>query len=217
MPRTLILVFFLTILTTPARAVDFQGEVVGVIDGDTIKVMREGQAVIVDLAGIDCPEKKQPFGKEAEQFTSRLASSKVVTVKTKTTKKYGGIVADVILPDSLNLNHELLQAGLAWWNIKEAPDDWILADMEARARTAKTGLWTEKRPIPPWEWRKINQQNRAQPEPVTEPTVYKGDASTNLFHKPGCRYYGSKLCVAEFDSREEAIEGGFKPCEVCKP
>lgn len=216
MPRILILAFCFTILTTPARAASFQGKVVGVVDGDTITVMHEGETVTVDLDGIDCPEKKQPFGKEAEQFTSRLVSGQVVTIRPKTTRKYGGMVADVILPDSRNLSHQLVQAGLAW-NNKNAPDDRILVDMEAKARTAKTGLWAEKNPTPPWEWRKSNPKKRAQQKHATEHMVYKGNASTNIFHKPGCRYYDEELCNAEFDSREEAIEAGFKPCEVCKP
>jgi len=216
MRRTLLLVFFLTILTTPARAVDFKGKVVEVIDGDTLMVMRQGKAVRVDLAGIDCPEQKQPFGKEAEQFTSRLASNQEVTVRITGTKKYGGIMADVILSDSLHLNQELVKAGLAWY-MQYTPDDKILADMEAKARTAKKGLWAEKNPLPPWEWRKIHQQTRAQQTPKTESIIYKGNVSTNIFHKPGCRYYKEELCTAEFDSREEAIEAGFKPCKLCKP
>lgn len=216
MRRTLLLAFFFTILTTQARAVDFKGKVVKVVDGDTIEVMRQGKAVRVDLTGIDCPEQQQPFGKEAEQFTSRLVSNQEVTVRIKSTKKYGGIMADVILSDSLHLNQELVQAGLAWY-MKYAPDDKILADMEAKARNAKKGLWAEKSPLPPWEWRKIHQQTQAQQTPKTKSIIYKGNASTNIFHKPGCRYYEEKLCTAEFDSRKEAIEAGFKPCELCKP
>ena len=44
----------------------FTGKVVGVSDGDTISVMRKGRAVKVRLHGIDCPEKRQPFGTRAK-------------------------------------------------------------------------------------------------------------------------------------------------------
>ncbi len=47
--------------------------------------------------------------------------------------------------------------------------------------------------------------------------IYRGNASTQIFHKPGCQHYDSKLCIAEFDSREEVIKAGFKQCKVCKP
>jgi endonuclease YncB( thermonuclease family) len=36
----------------------FTGRVVRVFDGDSISVMREGRAVEVRLAHVDCPEKK---------------------------------------------------------------------------------------------------------------------------------------------------------------
>jgi len=48
--------------------------VVGVTDGDTISVMREGQAVKVRLAGIDCPEIGQPYGKRAIANTDTARS-----------------------------------------------------------------------------------------------------------------------------------------------
>jgi endonuclease YncB( thermonuclease family) len=39
----------------------FTGKVVGITDGDTISVMRDGRAVTVRLEGIDCLEKTQDF------------------------------------------------------------------------------------------------------------------------------------------------------------
>jgi endonuclease YncB( thermonuclease family) len=58
----------------------FTGKVVGISDGDTISVLREGIAVRVRLYGIDTPEKAQPFGTKARQFTADLVFQKVVTV-----------------------------------------------------------------------------------------------------------------------------------------
>jgi endonuclease YncB( thermonuclease family) len=45
---------------------DFTGSVVGVIDGDTIDVLHNGQAERIRLNGIDCPERGQAFGKKAK-------------------------------------------------------------------------------------------------------------------------------------------------------
>ena len=56
----------------------FTSKVVGVSDGDTIKVMRENQAVKVRLHAIDCPQKGQPFGRRARQVTSDLACGKEI-------------------------------------------------------------------------------------------------------------------------------------------
>ena len=132
----------------------FTGKVVGVSEGDTISVMRGGRAVKVRLHGIDCPEKKQPFGTKAKWVTSDLAFGREVTVQVKTMDRYGRIVGEVILPDGLSLNKDLVHAGLAWWYHNFAPNDQTLKTLEAEARTAKRGLWADKHPTPPWVWRK---------------------------------------------------------------
>jgi endonuclease YncB( thermonuclease family) len=136
----------------------FTGKVVGISDGDTISVMRGGRAVEVRLHGIDCPENKQPYGTRAKQFTSDMASGKEVTVRIQPMDRYGrtvGTVGVVILQGGKNLNWELVDAGLAWWYRKYAPDDRMLERLETEARAAKRGLWADKNPIPLWEWRKM--------------------------------------------------------------
>lgn len=39
----------------------------------------------------------------------------LVTVKVRDVDRYGRLVADAILSNGLNLGHELMQAGMAWW------------------------------------------------------------------------------------------------------
>ncbi len=106
--------FALLLLSVPlsSQPDTFTGKVVGVSDGDTIKVMRQGRAVKVRLHGIDCPEKKQPFGMRAKRYTSDMAFGKEVTVQMKTTDRYGRIVGEVILPDGNSLNKELVYVGV---------------------------------------------------------------------------------------------------------
>jgi len=93
--------FILLILSLPLfsqangpQASTFMGKVVGVSDGDTISVMRKGQAVEVRLHGIDCPEKKQPFGTRAKRATSDLAFGKEVEVRVRDTGRYGRLVGE---------------------------------------------------------------------------------------------------------------------------
>jgi endonuclease YncB( thermonuclease family) len=133
---------------------EFSGKVVGVINGDTIQLMHEGQVLNVRLAGIDCPEDKQPFGEKAKQFTSGLVLGYEVTIKVWTKDKNGQILADVILSDGRNLNQELLKTGLAWRYRSYNPDSMLLKTLETEARIARRGLWTDKNPTAPWEWRK---------------------------------------------------------------
>ena len=54
------------------------------------------------------------------------------------------------------VNEEIIRAGFAWvyhtYCKKPVCLEWKREEDEARA--AKQGLWTDKSPVPPWEWRK---------------------------------------------------------------
>lgn len=78
----------------PARGTEFTARVVAITDGDTIRVTRDDRSIPVRLNGIDCPEKGQPFGTRAKQFTADLAFGKTVTVQVRDTDRYGRTVAD---------------------------------------------------------------------------------------------------------------------------
>jgi len=138
--------------------VTFSGKVVKVSDGDTIQVMRSGKIVKVRLAEIDCPEKKQAFGKVATKFTRKMIAGARVTVAIKDIDRYGRTVGEVFLSDGRSLNRELLKAGLAWW-YQRYSNDTSLGALEDTARTSKIGLWQDKNPIPPWEFRRMKRHN----------------------------------------------------------
>ena len=105
----------LVILPGLVHAEQFTGKVVGISDGDTISVLREGRAVKVRLYGVDAPEKAQAFGTQARTFTSDAAFQQTVTVEVHTTDRYGRLVGGVLFPDGRSLNQELVRAGMAWW------------------------------------------------------------------------------------------------------
>lgn len=153
--RTILLPFLL--LATSAFAADFTGQVVGVIDGDTIDVLHNGKAERIRLTGIDCPEKGQAFGKKAKQAASELAFGKEVTVETYGQDKFRRTIGEVILPDEMNLNQELVKQGWCWWYRKYAPGNTVLEGLEKKAREAKKGLWGEPAPVPPWVYRKAKR------------------------------------------------------------
>jgi endonuclease YncB( thermonuclease family) len=46
---------------------DYTGQVVRILDGDTIEVLHNHHAERIRLSGIDCPEKGQAYGKRAKQ------------------------------------------------------------------------------------------------------------------------------------------------------
>jgi micrococcal nuclease len=127
---------------------------VSVLDGDTFEVLYNHHPERIRLSGIDCPEKGQAFGKRAKQAASELVYGKEVTLQTLGKDKYGRTIADVLLPDGMNLNQELVKQGWCWWYRKYAQGDTVLERVETEARGAKKGLWADPQPVPPWEWRK---------------------------------------------------------------
>jgi micrococcal nuclease len=141
-----------------AYASNFQATVVEVSDGDSLQVRFVGKVQKVQLAGIDCPERDQPFGQEAAEFTSELVLGKEVTVEVLRINSNGSTFGDVILSDGQSLNRELVRAGLAWWKEARSKDP-ALGDLEQEARINGVGLWSEADPVPPWEHRKLRRVN----------------------------------------------------------
>jgi endonuclease YncB( thermonuclease family) len=135
-------------------------KVVGVADGDSITALANGnRQVKIRLHGIDCPEGKQAFGKRAKQFTSSQCFSKTIRYREVDTDRYGRTVATVYLDDGRELNLEILKAGLAW-HYKRYSKRQDYADAENQARTERLGLWADKNPTAPWQWRR-ERRNRS--------------------------------------------------------
>jgi micrococcal nuclease len=139
-------------LVAVAGAEEFSGRVVGVTDGDTLTVLRDGRAATVRLVGIDAPEKGQAFGQRAKQFAAGQAFGKTVTVRVAGHDRYGRLLGDVALPDGRSLNQELVRAGFAWWFRKYSRDS-RLGRLEDEAREGRRGLWADRAPEAPWEYR----------------------------------------------------------------
>ncbi|MGH7184616.1 MAG: thermonuclease family protein [Nitrospiraceae bacterium] len=102
-----IFTLLLTLWCASAALVDFTSPVVSVLDGDTIEVLHNQHPERIRLSGIACPEKGQAYGQKAKQAASALVFGKEVTLQTQGKDKYGRTLADVILPDGTNVNHEL--------------------------------------------------------------------------------------------------------------
>ena len=51
----------------------------------------------------------------------------------------------------------------------------------------------------------------------TQKQVYHGNTDSKIFHQSSCRYFNCKNCTKVFDSRDAAIDAGYRPCKVCKP
>ena len=75
----------------------FQGKVIGVLDGDTIEVLKDKAPVRIRLYGIDCPEHDQDFGTRAKQFTSDKVFGKTVEVVPVEKDQYHRLVAKIYI------------------------------------------------------------------------------------------------------------------------
>ena len=136
-----------------AGAAELRGRVIEIRDGDSFVLLHKGRTVEVRLFGIDAPEWNQPYGDKARSFLRRKAYQARVTIQVITWDRYNRAIARVILPSGQNLAHELVRAGMAWWYRRYAPQDHVLARLEAEARKEKRGLWRQPNPEPPWNFR----------------------------------------------------------------
>ena len=154
-------ILILLLISLVANSQILVGKVVGITDGDTFKLLVQDSIIYrIRVANIDCPEKKQPFSAKAKQFTSDAIFGKTVNVNILSTDRYGRYIGVTTYNDSIILNHELVKNGLAWHYIKYS-NDLALQKLENQARKEKLGLWQDKDPIPPWEWRR-NKKMRAK-------------------------------------------------------
>ena len=137
-------------LVLPCPSWAWSGKVIGVADGDTITVLRDKTPQKIRLYGIDCPEKRQPFGKRAKQFTSDLVFGKVVDIEPIAIDRYGRTVAFVRV-GSVNVNEELIKEGLAWVYLRycKLPSCVEWQSLELAAQIEKKGLWGSSGEVPP--------------------------------------------------------------------
>ncbi|MEW6441849.1 MAG: thermonuclease family protein [bacterium] len=128
----------------------------GVSDGDTITVLNEKTPIKVRLYGIDCPEKRQAFGSRAKQLTADLVFGKSVDVEPVDIDQYGRTVGIVRLENGKIVNAEIVRAGFAWVYDRYCKNPMCLEwrSLEDEARGEGRGLWRDKHPVPPWEWRR---------------------------------------------------------------
>ena len=233
--RLIRLVSFSLILllgNTVLSSADFTGKVKTVDDGDTIIVLHDGRDEHIRFNGIDAPEKSQPYGRKAKEFTIDATLNKEVTIIDYGKDKYGRTIGDVVLQDGSNLNRQLVKEGLAWWFWKHSQDK-SLRDLEDEARDEKRGLWRDRNPIPPWVFRKIQNKQvpdigdfepprKVPPQPqgapsegTTGPII--GHRKSHIYNRPGCPSYGkvSEKNAIQFATVEEAEEAGYTIAKNC--
>lgn len=141
----------------PRPILTFTAKVVGVKDGDTFMLLSNQKELTLRLSDVDCPEKRQPFGTAAKKFASDFCFGKTVQIRTANKKdRYHRLIGEIYFNGSC-LNKELVRNGLAWQYVQYSKDI-AYRKLEQAARLKKVGIWTEKHPVAPWEWRKQRKQ-----------------------------------------------------------
>jgi len=144
---------YLYLLLAAAQVTTFEGRVVEVVDGDTVGVMHDGRAERIRLHGIDAPEKRQAYGRRAQDFLGEMIFKQTVRVVVRSKDRYGRQVADLYLGKK-HVNQEMVRAGMAWWFRRYAPTDQTLRLLEESAREAGLGLWADPEANAPWYFRR---------------------------------------------------------------
>lgn len=134
-----------------------EGKVVGISDGDTITVLVDRREVKVRVAGIDAPEKKQPFGQRSKEHLSDCAFGKAVSVEWSKTDRYGRAIGKVTA-HGVDCGLRQIELGMAWHYKAYAKEQKVIdraaySEAESQSMTRKSGLWSEPHPTPPWEFR----------------------------------------------------------------
>ena len=200
------------------------GEVVQVQDGDTLTVKTERNRLHkVRLADIDAPEMGQPFGKSARRLATDLALEKTVRVNYTFKDKYDRLIGEVFLPDGKLLNEEMLKAGLAWHYRVKHPHSSFLEKLEYKAWQKNLGLWLQKAPLPPWEFRRENRL--PSPPPSPENMDYDlflsygllGDPKTRIYEWPECKGYPKDTKgYINFGNLLDAESLGYRVSQRCE-
>ncbi|MBG6129404.1 endonuclease YncB(thermonuclease family) [Aquimarina sp. EL_43] len=155
-----ILVLCLSFSSVEKLPQEFFAKVIGVKDGDTIEVLYNKEPIIIRLAHIDCPEKKQPFGQKAKQFVSDFCFDKEVKIITKGKfDRYRRLIAVVQYKNKI-LNKQLVANGYAL-HFKKYSKDTTYNILEKEARFYKKGMWSQKELIEPWLFRKRKVSKKA--------------------------------------------------------
>ncbi len=165
------------------------GQVVNVVDGDTVDVRINGQVERVRLIGIDTPESVDPrqpvecFGREASARAAELLAGQTVFLEADGSQadrdRFGRLLRYLWLPDGRMANYELIDQGYAFEYTFAVPYRYQapFKAAEARARAEGRGLWSPAT---------CNGQRNPEAAPTpTPPSLGSGSSFRSCADDPG--------------------------------
>ena len=143
----------LIILSSYLFSLELIGKVVKVSDGDTVTILTSDKTQHkIRLNDIDAPEKKQAFGNKSKDNLAKYIAGKTVTVEYQKKDKYKRVLGTIYY-NNTDINLQQVKDGYAWV-YKKYSNNQTYYKAEKLARDKRVGLWIDKNPLEPWEFRK---------------------------------------------------------------
>ncbi len=200
------------LLASPAGA----ATVLSVGDGDTIRVSDGAKRLTIRLACIDAPETAQkPYGMASRQKLQALAPvGSVVSIKVKTTDRYGRTVAEVYRNGrSVNLTMVSSGEAFAYRQYLSGCDQAAYLGAEAAAQRQRLGVWAVPGGIEkPWDFRR-GRRARRMPPTATPPSA---PAAAPAGPRLRCKEIGSYARAQEVLRQGHGYLDGDGDGEACE-
>ncbi len=190
------------------------------VDGDTLKILMDGQEEIVRLIGIDTPEcvhpdksKNTEWGKKASKFTKDHLEGKKIQLELDVQERdrYGRLLAYVFIDEEL-FNEVLVREG--WAKISTYPPNIKYVEYfksaQKEAQKKKLGIWSSVSEPTTEDNNNVAAENASQ--------KIKGNINKHghkIYHCPGQKHYEQTVIDESkgerwFDTEEEAQAAGWK-------
>jgi len=158
----LTLTLALSVIATPAHArkkkktqiQKISGVVQKCHDGDTCRVIANDKNLKIRFAGIDTPELKQKYGKDAQAFTESKIKNRNVDLECEGTS-YDRLTCTVFL-EGKNINREIVLNGWAYDSFKYSKGAYA-PDVEI-AKSQRLGMWKDANLVSPYCFRHKNSK-----------------------------------------------------------
>ena len=179
-----------------------------VVDGDTI-YLDNGKKI--RFVGVNTPERGVEGYITSKNFVQKLCLNKEVGIdidNSKNNDRYGRTLA-VVIVDGKNVNEMLLKEGLAeimYMPPSEFyPYDWANGDTHVASSHSSSSS--------------THTATDDTSTSTSDSASYVGNANSGKFHEASCKSV-SKMSEGNkvfFNTRDEAINQGYVPCQICNP
>ncbi|WP_373817961.1 thermonuclease family protein [Glaesserella sp.] len=152
-------------------------KVVGISDGDSFTCLQQRKPIKIRLQHIDAPELHQAYGNRAKQALATLIFKKTIRLQIDGYDKYQRMLAVAYNEKNQEINLKLVEQGMAWAYHQSRP---IYQEAQTQAQKRKIGLWQDKNPINPAEWRAKTSSSNLQKTTPNRPLVSSLNCQTQL-------------------------------------